>query len=103
MEITLYASKRTTAEGKTFYNYLSRLTRKDGTELLVRVKFREDAGHPRPEQCPMNIAFPKTAANLNCRHFPDKVTGEVKDTYTLWVSEWKPGAPYVDHSMDDFE
>ena len=103
MEITIYAKKRTTADGKTFYSYLSTLTRKDGTKQTVSVKFRDDAGNPKPENCPMNIKFDRGAANMVTRDFTREDTGETGISYTLWVSRWEHGAPFVDHSLDDFE
>lgn len=103
MEITIYAKKRTTTEGKTFYSYLSTLTRKDGTKQTVSVKFRDGAGNPKPENCPMNIKFDKGAANITSRVFTRKDNGEIGFSYTLWVFRWEQGAPFVDHSLDDFE
>ena len=103
MEITIYAKKRTTNEGKAFFSYLSTLTRKDGTKQIVSVKFRDDAGKPKPENCPMNIKFNKGDANLVTSDFVREDTGEVCLSYTLWVSRWDQGAPFVDHSLDDFE
>lgn len=102
MEITIYAKKRTTAEGKTFYSYLSTLTRKDGTKQTVSVKFRDECGNPKPEKCPMNIKFDKGAANMATSEFIREDTGEIGISYTLWLSAWEQGAPFVDHSMDDF-
>lgn len=103
MEIAIYAKKRTTTEGKTFFSYLSTLTRKDGGKQTVAVKFRDDAGNPKPENCPMNIKFDKGSANLATSEFTREDTGEIATSYTLWVSKWEPGAPFVDHSLDDFE
>ena len=103
MEITIYSKKRTTHEGKTFYSYLSRLTRKDGSHQAVSVKFRDDAGNPKPENCPMNIKFDKGDANLTTREFTREDTGEECLSYTLWVSRWTEGEPFIDHSLDDFE
>lgn len=103
MEITIYAKKRTTAEGKTFFSYLSTLTRKDGTTQPVSVKFRDECGNPKPEKCPMNIKFDKGRANMATREFTREDTGETDISYTLWVSRWEQGAPFVDHSLDDFE
>lgn len=103
MEITIYAKKRTTHEGKTFYTYLSKLKRKDGTEQGVSVKFRDDAGAPKPENCPMNVKFDKGHANLSKHEFAREDTGEVGVSYTLWISRWEQGTPFVDHSLDDFE
>lgn len=103
MEITIYAKKRTTAEGKSFFSYLSTLTRKDGTKQTVAVKFRDECGNPKPENCPMNVKFNKGDANMATREFVREDTGEVGTSYTLWVSAWEPGTPFVDHSLDDFE
>lgn len=102
MEITIYAKRRTSNEGKTFYSYLSTLTRKDGTTQTVSVKFRDEAGNPKPENCPMNIKFDRGAANLATREFVREDTGEIGLSYTLWVSCWEQGTPFVDHSLDDF-
>ena len=103
MEITIYAKKRTTSEGKSFYSYLSTLTRKDGTKQTVSVRFRDDCGNPKPENCPINIKFDKSDANLSTRKFVRFESGEVGTSHTLWVSAWEPGTPFVDHSLDDFE
>lgn len=103
MEITVFAKKRTTSDGKPFYGYLSTLTRKDGRKQTVSVKFRDECGNPKPEKCPMNIKFSKTAANLSIREFVREDSGEVGESYTLWVSAWEQGTPYVDTSLDDFE
>lgn len=103
MEITIYAKKRNSTDGKTFYSYLSTLTRKDGTKQTVSVKFRDEAGSPKPEKCPMNIKFDKVHGNLSTKEFTREDSGEVATSYTLWVSAWEPGTPFVDHSLDDFE
>ena len=103
MEITIYAKKRNANDGKMFYSYLSTLTRKDGTKQTVSVKFRDEAGSPKPEKCPMNIKFDKVHGNLATKEFIRDDTGETATSYTLWVSAWEPGTPFVDHSLDDFE
>lgn len=103
MEITIFAKKRTASDGKSFYSYLSTLTRKDGTKQTVSVKFRDGAGNPKPENCPMNIKFDKSEANMTAKAFTREDSGETGFSYTLWVSRWEQGAPFVDHSLDDFE
>lgn len=103
MEITIFAKKRTASDGKSFYSYLSTLTRKDKTKQTVSVKFRDEAGNPKPEKCPMNIKFDRGSANVATKDFIREDTGEVATSYTLWVSAWEPGEPFVDHSLDDFE
>ena len=103
MEITIYAKKRTMPDGKTFFSYLATLPRKDGTTQTVAVKFRDEAGHPKPERCPMNIVVDRANANLAKKQFTNADTGEIGLSYTLWVSAWTEGAPYVDTSLDEFD
>lgn len=100
MEITIYAKKRHSSEGKTFYNYLSTLTRKDGSKQAVTVKFRDDCGNPKPENCPMNIRFERCDANLSSRAFVRD--GDSGISYTLWVSKWEQTGEFIDHSLDEF-
>lgn len=111
MELTIFAKKRQSNDGRTFFTYLTTLHKRSGEEMKVQVKFRQDCGQPKGENCPCIIFVPKSAANLAENKFetsevsPD--TGEVKietrKNYTLWVSEWKPGGEYVDTSLDEFE
>ena len=103
MQITIFAKKRQTKEGKTFYNYLSTLVSRDGRETPVQVKFRDVAGQPRPENCPCNIIVDKADANLSVREYTDTNTAEIRQSKTLWVSAWENGPEYVDHSLDDYD
>lgn len=102
MKQAIFAKKKTTREGKVFHTYLTTLKKKDGTELIVQVKFRDACGNPDPERCPMNIEIPKNKANLTSRTFTREDTGEVCEQYVLWVSEWKEGEEYRDTSLDEF-
>lgn len=102
MEITIYAKKRMSNDGKVFYNYLATLPRKDGTEQTVSVKFRQDVVRPKPELCPMNIVFMKEDASVSKRTY-DAGDGETGVAYTLWIGEWSQGKPYVDTSLDEFD
>ena len=104
MEITIFAKKRTTKEGKIFYNYLGKLKKKDGTEITAQIKFREACGNPNAADCPMNINIAKEHCNFSPKEVKVEENGELK-TYTrneLWVEAWEKGSEYVDHSMDDF-
>lgn len=103
MEIAIFAKKRNGKDGKSFYSYLSTLPRKDGTTQTVAVKFRDEAGHPKPENCPMNILIDKENANIAKQSFVYEDTGEAGTSYTLWVSAWREGRPYVDTSLDEFD
>lgn len=103
-EITIFAKRRTTQDGRAFHNFLATLDRNDGTTETVRVCFRQDDGQPsiKPETCPRNIKFKKESANMAVRRYKDKETGEQKESKTLWIAEWEKGSEYVDHSMDDY-
>lgn len=104
MQITIFAKKRTTKEGKTFYQFLTTLEKKDGTTETMRVAFRDVDGNsiPKPDSCPRNIIINRDFANIATSRYTDNETGEVKLRKTLWVSAWEPGEPYVDHSMDEY-
>lgn len=102
MEITVFAKKRKTEDGRQFYSYLAKLLKKDGSALTVSVKFRDETGNPKPEKCPMNILVSKGDMNLSEQRYEREDTGESAISYTLWVSKWTQGAEYVDHSLDDF-
>ena len=110
MEITIFSKKRQSKSGKVFYNYLSTITKKDGTATKCVVKFKEDAGQPKPELCPMNIVIEKEDCNMNTAEYKfkelDEYTGELTEKIgirnTLWISKYKPGRKYVDKSMDDY-
>lgn len=101
MEITIFSKKRQTKEGRTFYNFITTLTSKDGTERTMQVKFREEGGVPKPEQCPMNVVLEKQDCNISKRKYKDK-DGLECEAFTLWVSRWNPGSEYVDHSTDEY-
>lgn len=105
MQITIFAKKRKTEEGREFYTYLTTLAKKDGSELKAQVKFREDCGSPKGADCPMNIIVDKKAANLSSKEVvrhEGQEDEELVTVYTLWVSEWDKGPAYVDTSLDDF-
>lgn len=101
MEITVFAKKRTTHEGKKFFTYLTTLTRKDGTTCTASVKFAEGEA-PKPDICPCNLIVEKGDCNMSKGEYINPETGEVKDTFTLWVKRFSMGSPFVDTSMDDF-
>lgn len=102
MEITIFAKKRTSSEGKPFTAYLSTLTKKSGEKLICSVRFCEDCKTPKAEECPMNIVLQKGDCNLSQREYTDENSGETRYSSTLWVKAWKPGKPYEDTSMDEF-
>ena len=116
MNLTIYAKKRQSADGRSFYTYLATMRKKDGTEDKVQVKFREECGQPKGDTCPCNIIVDKKDANLSARPYSVLVpTGETNEDgeaimreeertgKELWVSKWKYGEAFVDHSLDDYD
>ena len=102
MEITIYAKKRQSSDGKSFYAYLTRMTRKDGTVDTMGVKFRDDCGAPKGESCPCNIIINRGDANVTKGEYVREDTGDVIETRTLWVQHWERGSEYVDTSLDEY-
>lgn len=102
MKITLFAKKRTSKEGKVFYNYLTTLVRKStGETFAAQVKFREECGAPDPHKCPCYVVIdPK-----NCNITKKTITTDdgQKTVNTMWVSKWEFGGNYVDTSMNDID
>ena len=99
IQMTIFAKSRDTQDKKRkFTAYNGRLTRKDGVEISVGVKFRQPANGPDKDECPCNIIFDVEDANLQTRHDDDKK----RDYYTLWITKYDFGEPYEDHSLDDF-
>ena len=103
IELTIFAKRRTSKDGKPFTGYLSTLTRKDGTKQTVGVRFRQECGAPDAADCPCIIETERQHLNLARRDFVNDKTGEVMTGLTLWVSSWHMGRDYEDHSMDEFD
>lgn len=101
MEITIFAKRRTSKEGKQFFQYLTTLTKLDGTTETMRVCFR-NVDAPKAESCPRNIIVERDGTNIAIRHYKDAETGESRQNKTLWVSAWESGSEYVDHSLDEY-
>lgn len=105
MQLTIFAKKKTTKDGRPFYTYLTTLTKKTGEDITVQVKFRDDCVQPKGEECPMNIVVDKTNCNYSekVRTYENKDGNEKEFTdKTLWINAWEKGEPYVDTSMDEF-
>ena len=107
MKALIFAQKKQTKEGKPFNTYLARLTKKDGEEIVVEAKFREECGNPKADKCPMYIEYDREDANLSEKKekYIDEV-GEEKEVVRrrLWISKYTESEEkYVDHSLDDFE
>lgn len=102
MQITIYAKKRQSKDGRNFYTYLTTLPKKDGTEETIGVKFTDEAGAPRPENCPMNLVIDRSNANVGKRNYTNE-DGEICVSKTMWVKKWMQGDPYVDTSLDEYD
>ena len=102
MELTVFAKKRTTTEGKRFYTYLTQLTRKeDGERVSVQVKFPEGLA-PKADDCPLNITVDKEKANLSTKKVGTD-NGEITSR-TLWIKDYTISEnPFEDTSLDDYE
>ena len=107
-EITIYASKKSyvneKGENKNFYVYSTRM-KKDGTDTYLNVKFKEECGNPSGSKCPMNIVIKKEDVNITEKErVYTNAEGEEKTIidHTMWVSKWKEGSPFVDHSTDGY-
>lgn len=107
MKVTIFAQKKQTKEGKTFYTYLATLTKKDGSEDKVEAKFREECGAPDPKKCPLIIEVDKSDANISEKEetYTDEVGEEKKVTRRrLWISKYSESEEkFVDSSLDDYE
>lgn len=112
MQLNIFHKKGLSSDGRPFPIYLSTITKKDGTQTSVNVKFREVCGNPDPKDCPCVIEVDREKANLVTRPIiveEDGVKvvltnddGEPKTRNTLWVSGWRMVGPYIDHSLDDY-
>lgn len=102
MEITVFAKKRNRKDGKTFFSYLARLTKKTGEVITATVRFRDTAPVMKPETCPCIIIVDKT----NCQFSSKLITADNGKEYisnTLWIADYaKSDKPYIDTSMDEF-
>lgn len=102
MKLTVFSkSMKTKEDGRKFRIYLTRLVKKTGDEVPVRVQWSE--GVPVPSTYPIIIEVKKEHAQLSVKKYTDK-DGNPAESYTLWVREYTPtGETYVDHSLDDYE
>ena len=100
MKITVFSKKISKHDGSKFTGYVTKLKKKDGSEIYCRVRFRE--GCAAPGKFPAIIEVEKDHANLVRRHY--KNDDKEYDIYTLWITDWEPtDEKYIDHSLDDFE
>lgn len=100
MKLTIFSKSMKSKEDRKFKVYLTRLKRKDGEEVPVRVSWAD--GVVIPASFPCIILVDKKDANLSQKSYRD-ADGNLGTSYTLWVNDYSPsGEEYVDHSLDDF-
>ena len=87
MNLTVFAKKRQSRDGRTFYTYISNLTKTSGEVLTTAVKFREACGAPNPADCPMNIIVEKQNCNFSSKALINEETGAQIISNTLWVND----------------
>lgn len=103
MTINVFAKKRTTKDGsKSFYTYITKLVKKDGSTITASVKFPED-NTPKADEFPLTITFDKADANMSSKAIENEETGEViGESHNLWLKKYTK-SEYIDTSLDDFE
>ena len=62
MKITVFSKKISKHDGSKFTGYVTKLKKKDGSEIYCRVRFHEGCSAPR--ECPAIIAVNKDHANI---------------------------------------
>ena len=102
MEITIFAKKAQSLDGRNFTRFITKLLNNSTGELeTMSVNFREECGQPKGENCPMNIIVNKGDCNISSRTYVDK-NGDEQVGKTLWISAWESGSEYIDHSTDSY-
>lgn len=117
MIISIFGKTRTTADGRTFPAYTTRLEDRDSGELITcSVKFTAGAGDgPAVKDCPMNIRVTRDALSYSEKEYTkkDRAGNDILDEFTglpatgisrtLWVRDWTVAKKaYEDHSADRF-
>ena len=105
MKITVFNRKAKTHDGRAFNVFVSSLTKNDGSDQYVTVRYsgKDKNKEFDPTKCPYIIEFNKEDANLSSKSFEDKKTGEKRKNFTLWIKDYTVSEEkFVDHSLDDF-
>lgn len=104
MKTTIFAKKIKTKDGKTFFNFVTTLEKKDGSKQYMKVMYsgKDKNKSFEPDMCPLVIEFNKDDANISTTVYTSN-EGEEKKRYTLWLKDYKiSDEKFVDHSLDDF-
>ena len=97
----VFKKDKTSKDGKKFKSYLTRITNKETKEeVSARVKFEE--GCDAPKEFPIRIDV--LNGSVSSKPYQDPTTMEKRNSYTLWVRDWKKSEEdYEDKSLDDWK
>ena len=101
MKITVFAKERKGKDNNSFISYLSKLTKKTGEEVTVQLKFSEECGRIKKENCPCIIEV-ETA---DCSYSERKVIKDDREitNRVLWINKYtKTDEVFIDTSADVF-
>lgn len=101
MKITVFAKERTGKDNNKFLTYLSKLIKKSGEEVTVQLKFSEECGRIKKENCPCIIEVDTS----DCSYSERKVIKDDREitNRVLWINKYtKTDEVFVDTSADVF-
>lgn len=102
MELTIFCKTMKKKDGGTYPRYISRLSKKNGEEVSFAVKFEQEAGQPKPENCPCIINVEKEDASYSEKK-KTRDNGSTVIQREMYIKKWsKLDKEWVDNSMDAF-
>lgn len=101
MKITVFCKERNGKDNNKFLSYLSKLTKNTGEEVTVQLKFSEECGRIKKENCPCIIDVEVSDCSYSERKFikdDREITNRV-----LWINKYtKTDEVFVDTSASCF-
>lgn len=101
MKITVFAKERTGKDNNKFLTYLSKLTKTTGDEVTVQLKFSEECGRIKKENCPCIIEVETS----DCSYSERKVVKDDREIINrvLWINKYtKTDEVFIDNSASCF-
>lgn len=101
MKITVFAKERKGKDNNSFLSYLSKLTKNTGEEVTVQLKFSEECGRIKKENCPCIIEVDTS----DCSYSERKVIKDDREIINrvLWINKYtKTDETFVDTSASCF-
>lgn len=101
MKITVFAKERKGKDNNSFLSYLSKLTKNTGEEVTVQLKFSEECGRIKKENCPCIIEVDTS----DCSYSERKVIKDDREIINrvLWINKYtKTEEVFVDTSASCF-